>query len=306
MLERFTTKYSHGNPPSVPSPTPTNTCRPSGTINCNGVHPIYRCSPPVSSSTPAQLTFNDFSEGGDGGGPSSCDGKYHNNKERIVALSTGWFAGRSRCGKMILIRANNGKTVTAKVVDECDSTMGCDAEHAFQSPCKNNIVDGSIAVWRALGSSPPSVPSPTPTNTCRPSGTLNCNGVHPIYRCSPPVTSSTPAQLTLNDFSEGGDGGGPSSCDGKYHNNNERVVALSTGWFAGRSRCGKMILIHANNGKNVTAKVVDECDSTMGCDAEHAFQSPCKNNIVDGSIAVWRALGLNTNLGIVPVTWSMV
>ncbi|WMV55354.1 hypothetical protein MTR67_048739 [Solanum verrucosum] len=127
-----------------------------------------------------------------------------------------------------------------------------------------------------------------------------------IYRCSPPVTSSTPAQLTFNDFSRGGDGGGPSSCDGQYHDNNERIVALSTGWFAGRSRCGKMIRIRANNGKTVTAKVVDECDSTMGCDAEHAFQSPCKNNIVDGSIAVWRALGLDTNLGIVPVTWSMV
>ncbi|KAM3399127.1 kiwellin [Capsicum galapagoense] len=147
---------------------------------------------------------------------------------------------------------------------------------------------------------------PTPTNTCLPSGTMNCNGIHPIYHCSPPVSSSTPAQLTFNDFSEGGDGGGPSSCDGQYHDNNERIVALSTGWFAGRSRCGKMIHIRANNGRTVTAEVVDECDSTTGCDEEHAYQSPCRNNIVDGSIAVWRDLGLNTDDGIVPVTWSMV
>ncbi|WMV56049.1 hypothetical protein MTR67_049434 [Solanum verrucosum] len=184
-----------------------------------------------------------------------------------------------------------------KTWDDCDGQLIC-----INGKCNDDPNIGT----KICKSNPPSVPSPTPTNTCRPSGTLNCNGVHPIYRCSPPVTSSTPAQLTLNDFSEGGDGGGPSSCDGKYHNNNERVVAMSTGWFAGRSRCGKMILIRANNGKTVTAKVVDECDSTMGCDAEHAFQSPCKNNIVDGSIAVWRALGLNTELGIVPVTWSMV
>ncbi|KAK4356361.1 hypothetical protein RND71_025332 [Anisodus tanguticus] len=66
-----------------------------------------------------------------------------------------------------------------------------------------------------------------------------------------------------------------------------------------------MIRIRANNGRTTTTKVVDECDSTTGCDEEHAFQSPCKNNIVDGSIAVWRALGLNTDLGIVPITWSM-
>ncbi|KAH0712964.1 hypothetical protein KY289_008923 [Solanum tuberosum] len=152
-----------------------------------------------------------------------------------------------------------------KTWDDCDGQLIC-----INGKCNDDPNVGT----KICKSSPPSVPSPTPTNTCRPSGTINCNGVHPIYRCSPPVTSSTPAQLTFNDF--------------------------------GRSRCGKMILIRANNGKTVTAKVVDECDSTMGCDAEHAFQSPCKNNIVDGSIAVWRALGLNTDLGIVPVTWSMV
>ncbi|XP_049353435.1 kiwellin-like [Solanum verrucosum] len=191
-----------------------------------------------------------------------------------------------------------------KTWDDCDGQLIC-----INGKCNDDPNGGT----KICQSSPPSVPSPTPTNTCRPSSTVNCNGVHPIYRCSPHVTSSMPAQVTFNDFSKGGDfarcyrdGGGPSSCDGKYHNNNERIVALSIGWFPGRSRCGKMILIRSNNEKTVTAKVVDECDSTMGCDAEHAFQSPCKNNIVDGSITVWRALGLDTNLGIVPVTWSMV
>ncbi|KAF2283332.1 hypothetical protein GH714_002330 [Hevea brasiliensis] len=90
----------------------------------------------------------------------------------------------------------------------------------------------------------------------------------PKYSCSPPVTSSTKASLTLNDFSKGGDGGGPSECDDKYHEKTERVVALSTG-------------------------------------CEHAGQPPCHNNIVDGSDAVWEALGLNKDLGVVDVTWSM-
>ncbi|CAI9105028.1 OLC1v1003857C1 [Oldenlandia corymbosa var. corymbosa] len=108
-------------------------------------------------------------------------------------------------------------------------------------------------------------------------------------------SGSMSAVLTLNDFSEGGDGGGPSECDGRYHANTERVVALSTRWYAGGSRCGKMIRITARNGRTTTAKVVDECDSNDGCE----------NNIVDGSDAVWKALGLNEDLGRVPVSWSM-
>uniref|UniRef100_M8BR57 Uncharacterized protein n=1 Tax=Aegilops tauschii TaxID=37682 RepID=M8BR57_AEGTA len=44
----------------------------------------------------------------------------------------------------------------------------------------------------------------------------------------------------------------------------------------------------------MTAKVVDECDSNHGC----------KTNIVDTSEAVWKALGLDSNIGEVPVTWS--
>ncbi|XP_031477493.1 kiwellin-like [Nymphaea colorata] len=146
----------------------------------------------------------------------------------------------------------------------------------------------------------------SPSGTCSPSGTLTCAGTsYPTYTCSPPVSSSTAALLTLNDFSEGGDGGGPSECDESYHANSDRVVALSTGWYAGGSRCGMMISITASNGRKTTAKVVDECDSRNGCDAEHAGQPPCRNNIVDGSSAVWAALGLNQDIGVVPVTWSM-
>lgn len=143
-------------------------------------------------------------------------------------------------------------------------------------------------------------------DSCQPFSTLTCNGQsYPMYSCSPPVSSSTAPKLTLNDFSAGGDGGAESECDGKFHDNSERVVALSTGWYAGGSRCLKMIHITARNGQTTTAKVVDECDSKAGCDAEHAGQPPCRNNIVDGSSAVWDALGLDKDLGVVDVTWSM-
>ncbi|KAK3205959.1 hypothetical protein Dsin_020005 [Dipteronia sinensis] len=144
-------------------------------------------------------------------------------------------------------------------------------------------------------------------NDCQPSGTLTCGGTpYTTYTCSPSVTSSTQAKLTLNNFAQGGDGGDPSECDEQYHDNTELVVALSTGWYDGGSRCGKMIRITAaSNGKSVEAKVVDECDSMRGCDKEHAGQPPCENNIVDGSDAVWDALELNKDLGVVDVTWSM-
>ncbi|KAL5211799.1 hypothetical protein ABZP36_022646 [Zizania latifolia] len=106
---------------------------------------------------------------------------------------------------------------------------------------------------------------------CKPSGTLRPTTSHscedcckagksyPTYRCSPPTSSSTKAVMTLNDFDVGGDGGDPSECDGKFHENTERVVALSTGWYAKGRRCNKNIRINAK-GRSVLAKVIDECD----------------------------------------------
>ncbi|GMN24891.1 hypothetical protein TIFTF001_000728 [Ficus carica] len=182
-------------------------------------------------------------------------------------------------------------------LNDCDGQLIC-----INGKCNDDPDVGT----HICGKNPPPPPSGGRGSGCSQYGTLTCGGsAYPTYKCSPPVTSSTAAKLTNNDFSEGGDGGGPSSCDGKYHSNSERIVALSTGWFANSSRCGKMIKITAKNGRSVMAKVVDECDSMQGCDAEHAYQPPCKNNIVDGSDAVWSALGLDKNVGIVGVTWSM-
>ncbi|PKH61286.1 hypothetical protein CRG98_050279 [Punica granatum] len=52
--------------------------------------------------------------------------------------------------------------------------------------------------------------------------------------------------------------------------------------------------------------VVDECDSTMGCDDDHDYQPPCANNIVDASRAVWAALGVpqdSDDWGWMDITW---
>ncbi|KAK9153951.1 hypothetical protein Sjap_001431 [Stephania japonica] len=166
--------------------------------------------------------------------------------------------------------------------------------------------DPDVGTHICGGGSPPSGGGGGGGSGCGQSGMLTCSGkTYPTYTCSPQVTSSTRAKLTNNNFEEGGDGGGPSECDGKYHFNTERIVALSTGWYAGGSRCGRMIRITAQNGKSTTAKVVDECDSRNGCDKEHDYQPPCANNIVDGSNAVWNDLGLNTDIGVVDETWTM-
>ncbi|KAF5464236.1 hypothetical protein F2P56_014328 [Juglans regia] len=125
-----------------------------------------------------------------------------------------------------------------------------------------------------------------------------------IYKCSPPVSSHTKAKLTINSFEKGGDGGRPSECDNKYHSNNTPVVALSRGWFNNKKRCLSYITIHGNV-RSVKTKVVDECDSTMGCDPNHAYQPPCPNNIIDGSKAVWKALGVpKSDWGELDIYWS--
>ncbi|KAH7542661.1 hypothetical protein FEM48_Zijuj02G0097800 [Ziziphus jujuba var. spinosa] len=185
-----------------------------------------------------------------------------------------------------------------RTLDDCEGQLIC-----IKGKCND---DPELGTHTCRGRRTSPSPS-TGIQGCHPFGTLKCNGKsHPTYRCSPPVTTSTRAKLMSNDFSEGGDGGGPSACDGQYHDNKEMIVALSTGWYNGGLRCGKMIRITASNGRSTMAKVVDECDSMHGCDAEHAYQGPCDNDTVNGSDTVWSALGIDTEEGVANVTWSMV
>ncbi|KAH1064285.1 hypothetical protein J1N35_029272 [Gossypium stocksii] len=132
--------------------------------------------------------------------------------------------------------------------------------------------------------------------TCNPSGKIK-GKTPPLGQCNQENDSDcckdgkcqTKATLMLNSFERDGDSGAPSECDNQYHSNDDPMVAFSIG-------C---------NGKYVRAKVVDECDSTMGCDSDHDYQTPYPNNIVDASKAIWKALGVPENdWGEMDIYWS--
>ncbi|KAE7999526.1 hypothetical protein FH972_003944 [Carpinus fangiana] len=46
-----------------------------------------------------------------------------------------------------------------------------------------------------------------------------------LHHLQPRVSRCTKATLTINSFEKGGDGGGPSECDGQYHSDNTPMVA---------------------------------------------------------------------------------
>ena len=101
---------------------------------------------------------------------------------------------------------------------------------------------------------------------------------------------NVPAVMTVNGFQQGEGGGGPAACDGQYHSDSDFVVSLSSEWYAGGIRCGKMIRIKDSSNIGITVTVVDECD---GCDNE-----------LGASPAVWHNFRLDPSLGEVKVTWS--
>lgn len=124
------------------------------------------------------------------------------------------------------------------------------------------------------------------------------------YKCSPSVSSTTKAVMNLNGFEKGGDGSLPPKCDNEYHSDDTPVVALSTGWYDGGQRCLKNITI-TGNGRSVDAMVVDECNSSVGCDADDDYLPPCGNGVVGASQAVWKALGVPLrDWGELEITWS--
>ncbi|KAH6772458.1 hypothetical protein C2S51_010862 [Perilla frutescens var. frutescens] len=71
---------------------------------------------------------------------------------------------------------------------------------------------------------------------------VNKGSSTPLTKCSPPVSGSTNAVLTISSFQKGGDGGGPSECDNQYHSDDDTpIVAVST--TDGGSRCLNNITI---------------------------------------------------------------
>ncbi|CAL9077522.1 unnamed protein product, partial [Musa acuminata var. zebrina] len=91
--------------------------------------------------------------------------------------------------------------------------------------------------------------------------------------------------------------------DGCYHGDDQMLASLSTGWYDDGSRCNRSIRIRGN-GRSVLAKVVDECDSVYGCEADQSYP-PCSNNVIVASPAVRTALAIpEAQVGDYDVTWS--
>ncbi len=121
-----------------------------------------------------------------------------------------------------------------------------------------------------------SPPPPPVQGTCQPSGSLLATQTgnfpyacvvgqrYPTYSCSPPVTSTTSAILTLNGFEQGETGGDASSCTGQFHRNTELVVALSTGWFNNRNRCTNRSGRYANECEHDLFRSTTFC-RTISC-----------------------------------------
>ncbi|KAJ0622983.1 putative RlpA-like domain superfamily, kiwellin [Helianthus annuus] len=136
----------------------------------------------------------------------------------------------------------------------------------------------------------------TNAQICRPSGHIRGR--------KPPPGQCMENNDSLCCFSEGGDGGAPSKCDNQYHSDDNPVVALSTGWYKNGERCRNFIRIHAND-RSIKAMVVDECDSSVGCDKHHDYLPPCQNNLVVASKAVWEGLEIpRTSWGEMHITWT--
>lgn len=208
------------------------------------------------------------------------------------------------------ITSQKGCGNSCKTLNDCPGQLICTSGKCTDDPdVGTHICSGGSGTGTCNPGTPLQGRNPPSKDACNTdTGAECCTSSHryTTYDCSPAISTRTPAILTLNDFTQGGDGGAPSSCEGKYYSNSEPVVALSTGWFNNGSRCKNQIRI-SWNGKSVVAKVVDECDSRNGCDEEHGYQPPCRNNIVDASVAVWNALGVpkDTQGDDLPVTWSL-
>ena len=106
------------------------------------------------------------------------------------------------------------------------------------------------------------------------------------------LRQNVPATMTVNGFQQGETGGGPASCDGQFHSDDEFIVSLSSEWYAGGARCGKLIHIAGGANLHIIAKVVDEC---AGCDNE-----------VGASIRIWKNFNLDPSVGQVDIKWSDV
>ena len=98
---------------------------------------------------------------------------------------------------------------------------------------------------------------------------------------------------TLDGYEQGAEGGGPAACDGIYYSDGDFVATRPTELYAGGSLCHKFIgILSTQTGQSARAMVVDVCDD-------------CNDDELGTSAAVWNALGIEANVGVAPIRWSV-
>jgi hypothetical protein len=92
--------------------------------------------------------------------------------------------------------------------------------------------------------------------------------------------------------------GGLNTCEEKTHAETDLVVAMSTSMFNWDCRREiRNIEIRAKKtGRTARVAVVDVCNEDHGC----------AKNVVDGTIGVWAALGLDLSDGVAEIEWVFV
>lgn len=130
-------------------------------------------------------------------------------------------------------------------LNDCDGQLIC-----IKGKCNDDPGVGT-PICKGGGSSPS---SPPPSGNCPLSGERSCKAPSfpAKYKCSPPVTSTTKAKLTLSNFSEGGEGEEhrQSVMRGTMPKLREWLRYQQGGMMGPGSRCGRMIKITASNGRS--------------------------------------------------------
>jgi hypothetical protein len=120
----------------------------------------------------------------------------------------------------------------------------------------------------------------------------------PHHHCAPARHGGggTPAVMTVNGFQRGESGGGASACDDQFHSDGELIVALSTEWFARGRRCHRRSASRARATGVAPWRHASWTSATPTAGA--ATTSSTRRRRCGGP------LGLDTDVGEVPVTWS--
>ena len=111
---------------------------------------------------------------------------------------------------------------SCKTLNDCPGQLICTSGKCTDDPDVGTHICSSTGGGSGTGTCKPGTPlqgmNPPSKDACNTDTGAECctsSRRYTTYDCSPAISSRTPAILTLNDFTQGGDGGGPSSSASK-------------------------------------------------------------------------------------------